>query len=290
MPPVLYPLVAVLFWGLNFVLLKVLVAAIPPHQMNAVRTLVAAAGFLILARGAGLGQVARRDAVRIVAYGLVGNALFQWLLIEGVLRSPAAVAAVANATNPAWLALVAYLWLGERLGAGGYLGIALAGVGVALLGAGGGRGEVGFGVFLLVLASLAWAVYSVSAKLMEGRYPLLTWVALGYVGGMVPYWLWELPGMARVDLAAVPAWAWLGTAASGLLANLVAYLAWMRGVQLLGAARAGVWQNLAPVVGALGGYLFLGERLSPLAWAGGALVLAGVYLTQRSRPRGRRGS
>ncbi len=290
MPAFVYPLVAVTFWGLNFVLLKVLVGVLPPHAMNTFRTLVAAGGFLLLARGSGPTRIPRRDALWILLFGFVGNGLFQWFLMEGVLRTPASIAAVANATNPAWLALVAYLWLGERLSLPGYLGILLAGVGVALLGLGGGGGEVGVGVGLLVLASLAWAVYSVSARTVGNRYPLLAWVSLGYVGGMIPYWLFNLPGLFRLDYPAVPPWAWLGIAASGLLANLAAYLAWMRGVQLLGAAKAGVWQNLAPVLGALGGYLFLGERLPPLALLGGVLVLAGVALTQRARSRDRRDS
>ncbi len=290
MPAFVYPLTAVTFWGLNFVLLKVLVGVLPPHTMNTFRTLVAAAGFLMLSRGAGLRRIPRRDALWILAFGFVGNGLFQWFLMEGVLRTPASIAAVANATNPAWLALVAYLWLGERLSLSGYLGIALAGLGVALLGFGGGGGEVGVGVLLLVLASLAWAVYSVSARTVGSRYPLLAWVSLGYVGGMLPYWLFNLPGLFALDYPGVPLWAWVGVAASGLLANLVAYLAWMRGVQLLGASKAGVWQNLAPVLGALGGYLFLGERLPAPALLGGVLVLAGVTLTQRARSRDRRGS
>jgi drug/metabolite transporter (DMT)-like permease len=138
-------------------------------------------------------------------------------------------------------------------------------------------------VLLLTLASLAWAVYSVSARTVGHRYPLLAWVSLGYVGGMAPYWLWSLPAVLRLDYAALPLWAWIGIAASGLLANLAAYLAWMRGVQLLGAARAGVWQNLAPILGALGGFVFLHERLPGTALLGALLVLLGVYLTQRAR-------
>lgn len=286
---VLFAATAVSLWGLNFVLLKLLVGVLPPHAMNTLRTLVAAGGFLFLLARAPRAPVAPADALRILAYGTIGNGVFQWLLMEGVHRTPAAIAAVANATNPAWLALLGYLVLAERLSPAGYLGIALAALGVALLGGGGG-GEVGVGVGMLVLASLAWAVYSVSARTVGARYPLLTWVSLGYVGGMVPYWLFGLPQVLALPFAELPAWVWLGTAASGLFANVVAYLAWMRAVQLLGPGKAGVWQNLAPVLGALGGYVFLGERLSPLALFGGALVLLGVALTQRARVRGSRGS
>jgi len=283
---VLYAATAVSLWGLNFVLLKLLVGVLPPHAMNTLRTLVAAAGFALLLTRERRVRIAPADALAILAFGVLGNGIFQWLLMEGVLRTPAAIAAVANATNPAWLALLGYLILRERLAPMGYLGIALAAFGVALLGGGGGRGEVGVGVGMLVLASLAWAVYSISARTVGSRYPLFVWVGLGYVGGMVPYWLFGLPQVLALPFFELPRWVWWGTAASGIFANVVAYLAWMRAVQLLGPGKAGVWQNLAPVLGALGGYVFLGERLSPLALFGGALVLLGVALTQRARVQG----
>ncbi len=290
MPGYLYAILAVSLWGLNFVLLKLLVGVLPPHAMNTLRTLVAALGFgLLFFRGPRV-RIPWRDALRILLYGLIGNGIFQWLLMEGVLRTPAGIAAVANATNPVWLALLGYLFLRERLAPLGYVGIGLAAFGVILLGGGGGGGEVGLGVFLLVLASLAWAVYSLSARTVGARYPLLVWVSLGYVAGMAPYWLLNLPAVLALPFGQLPAWVWLGTATSGLFANVVAYLAWMRAVQLLGPSRAGVWQNLAPVIGALGGYLFLGERLSAPAFLGGALVLLGVTLTQRARVRGGAGS
>jgi len=288
-PGYAYAILAVSLWGLNFVLLKVLVGVLPPHAMNTLRTLVAASGFLLLYLRGPKVPMPRGDALRIVAFGFIGNGLFQWLLMEGVLRTPAGIAAVANATNPAWLALLGYLFLKERLTALGYLGIALAALGVLLLGGGGG-GEVGIGVVFLVLASLAWAVYSLSARTVGARYPLSAWVGLGYVVGMLPYWAWNVPSVATLPFASLPAWVFWGVAASGLLANVVAYLAWMRAVQLLGASRAGVWQNLAPLIGAIGGYVFLGERLSGQALLGGALVLLGVTLTQRARVRGAAGS
>lgn len=289
MPGYAYAILAVSLWGLNFVLLKLLVGVLPPHAMNTLRTLAAATGFALLFLRGPRVRVPLSDGLRIALYGLIGNGIFQWLLMEGVLRTPAGIAAVANATNPAWLALLGYLFLGERLSRSGYAGILLAAFGVFLLGGGGG-GEVGLGVLLLVLASLAWAIYSLSARTVGERYPLLVWVSLGYIAGMLPYWAWNLRAVASLPFADLPGWVWLGVVASGLLANVVAYLAWMRAVQLLGPSRAGVWQNLAPVIGALGGYLFLGERLPATALLGGALVLWGVSLTQRARVRGGAGS
>ena len=68
--------------------------------------------------------------------------------------------------------------------------------------------------------------------------------------------------------------------ASGLLAVSMAYIAWNKGIQKLGATRTAVYTNLVPVLASIIAYLFLGEQLGWQFWVGMALVLAGVSLTR----------
>jgi drug/metabolite transporter (DMT)-like permease len=55
------------------------------------------------------------------------------------------------------------------------------------------------------------------------------------------------------------------------------------GIQALGPSRAGVFLNLVPVSAVALGWLILGEPLAPSLLAGGALILAGVWLTNTAR-------
>jgi drug/metabolite transporter (DMT)-like permease len=68
--------------------------------------------------------------------------------------------------------------------------------------------------------------------------------------------------------------AWLALAASGLLCNAAAMLLWNMGIHRVPASRAGVFLNIEPALGSILGVKLLGERLGPLAWVGGGLILA----------------
>ena len=68
--------------------------------------------------------------------------------------------------------------------------------------------------------------------------------------------------------------AWLALAASGLLCNAAAMLLWNTGIHRVPASRAGVFLNIEPALGSILGVKLLGERLGPLAWVGGGLILA----------------
>jgi drug/metabolite transporter (DMT)-like permease len=83
------------------------------------------------------------------------------------------------------------------------------------------------------------------------------------------------PPFARISLTA-----WIALAISGLLCTATASLLWNWGINHVPASRAGVFLNIEPALGAWLGVQFLGERLGPYAWAGGALILiAAVALT-----------
>ncbi|MGD8309873.1 MAG: EamA family transporter, partial [Chromatiales bacterium] len=66
-------------------------------------------------------------------------------------------------------------------------------------------------------------------------------------------------------------------------ASILAYLFWVRGIELIGAHRAGVFLTLLPLFAALLAVVFLRERLHAFHFAGGLLILAGFWLVHRDR-------
>jgi drug/metabolite transporter (DMT)-like permease len=85
---------------------------------------------------------------------------------------------------------------------------------------------------------------------------------------------------AAPSMPGLPVLFWVVLVASGLLAVSMAYIAWNKGIQKLGATRTAVYTNLVPVLASIIAYLFLGEQLGWQFWVGMALVLAGVSLTR----------
>ncbi len=67
----------------------------------------------------------------------------------------------------------------------------------------------------------------------------------------------------------------------GIGTSVIAYLAWTRGVELVGAPRASAYLHLVPVFGVMLSWLFLGEVLAAYHVAGFVLILAGVTLAAR---------
>lgn len=281
MPPYFFPLYSVAVWGGNFTLMKVLASNLPPHAMNGMRTLIAGVIFAVLWRLRE--RLSLRQWVLLALLGVLGNSGYQFFFLEGVPRLPAAYNAIVNSTGPVWVALVSLLWLRERLSAMGYFGLGLSVLGVMGLARGGGGSVQLLGIVLAQLAVLVWAIYSVAARPVGNRYHLITWTGGGFVLGMIPYWIFSLPQAACLELSQVPPLVWLGIGASAVLANVTAFLAWTRAIQLLGPVRASVFQNLTPLVGVLVAALTLHERLGGLELLAGTLTLLGVLITQRAR-------
>ncbi|MCX7784331.1 MAG: DMT family transporter, partial [Meiothermus sp.] len=64
---------------------------------------------------------------------------------------------------------------------------------------------------------------------------------------------------------------------------VLAFLSWVRAVQLLGPVRVAPFQYLTPLVGVAAGVLLLGETLTWVDVMAGVLILLGVFITQRGR-------
>jgi drug/metabolite transporter (DMT)-like permease len=83
------------------------------------------------------------------------------------------------------------------------------------------------------------------------------------------------------DVASAGPVAWGCVAFFGLLATGYGFSWYYEGVKAIGPTKAGVFINLVPVVAVVLGHVLLDEPLSPALAVGGALVLAGVWLTNR---------
>jgi drug/metabolite transporter (DMT)-like permease len=281
MNPYLFPLYSVLAWGLNFALMKVLVAELPPHAMNSLRTLIAGVIFLLLWRF--VERLTWRDWVIIGGIGMLGNLAYQSLFLEAVPRLSASLNTIVSTTGPVWVALISAWWLRERLSWLGYMGFALSFVGVVALSWGGGERLELLGVLFSLGAALVWAVYTVASRRFALRYRLLTWTGLGFIVGMFPYWLWHLPEAAQLESNQLSPLVLLGITASAVFALVLAFLSWVRAIQLLGPVRVAPFQYLIPLVGVSAGVLLLGETLAWLDLLAGAVILLGVFITQRAK-------
>ncbi|MFL5925308.1 MAG: DMT family transporter [Gaiellaceae bacterium] len=271
-----------LLWGASYMFIKVAVRSFEPTTMILIR-LVVSAGLLLVV------LVAQRGWGRTIAdlrslgwegfaLGIVNGAIPFTLIAWGEKHIDSGVAAIANATMPIFVVLLAIRWKpSERVTGLRLAGFLLGLVGTAVLAGvhpkGGWWGAAG--TMAVVVASVAYAVGSLWAQRLVVRTSGLTLAVASMIGGAIvlaPAGLAqrpsELPG--GKETGSVLALAVLGTA----LAQLILY----RVLRTDGAARVSLVTYLLPVTALFYGVTLLGEPLTVEELAGMALILGGVAI------------
>lgn len=276
-------------WGASYVFMRLGAAEFGPVALSALRVAGAALCLLPLLRARDEWAALRRHALPIAVVGLFNSALPFVAAAAATLVLGGGLAAVFNASSPLWGALIAGLWLGERLGGMRVLGLALGFAGVVgLAGAKSGFAPAGEGpaVLAAVASALAaalcygFAVHYTRRRLV-GVAPLAVAAgsqlaaALLLAGPALVWWPAQRPG----------ATAWLAVAALAVLCTALAYILYFRLIARAGAAKAIAVTYLIPVFAMAWGAIFLGERIDAAMLAGCAVILLGTALTTGLWPR-----
>ena len=270
------------FWGASYMFIKVANRDFEPATMMFLRLLIAAA-LLLAVLAAQRGWRTTVHEMRLLGWeglglGVVNGAIPFTLIAWGERHIDSGVAAIANASMPIFVVLLAIRWKpSERV-----RGLRLVGFLIGLFGVGvlaGVHPEGGWwgaaGTLAVVVASVSYAAGSLWGQRLIARTSGLTLAASSMLGGLlvllVPG-LWQLPSEAPgwKETGSVLALAVIGTA----LAQIILY----RALRSDGAARVSLVTYLLPVTALFYGVTLLGE---PLTWeelVGMVLILGGVAL------------
>jgi drug/metabolite transporter, DME family len=261
-------------------------AGIAPLEISFWRAAIAGLLFALHAGARGRIRIARRDLPAVGGFALFGVTIFYWSYFRAVELGGAALAAILLYTAPAWVALAAALWLGERLTARKASAVALTLAGIALVAFGSGSGVSAGSATSRVeaivwglLAGLAYAGYYLFGKRYFARYDASTLFAYALPLGAVLL----LPG---VTFAPKSTTAWLVLLFLALVPTYLAYSLYSVGLGRVEATRAATVATLEPVAAAALAYVVWGEALHGLGYVGAALVIAGVLVvaTERATP------
>jgi drug/metabolite transporter (DMT)-like permease len=271
-------------WGANFAVMKLGASQFPPLAFNALRLASGTLVLLAMAFAKG-GAWPRRETVRrLMLYGIIGNGLYQVFFVEALMRTSIANVAIMIASTPIWLALLGQVTGTERLSTRAWWGIALsfAGIGLVLFAGGNGPGSQHSwtGDLLAICGTAAWCTYTVLLRPLTQETDPIPLHALTLVGGSVPLLLVALPELAATPWATVSAGGWAALAYGAIMAIVVAYLLWYRGVRLIGPTRTAMYANLQPIVALVVAALMLGEVPTATQGVGCAFTVAGLLLTR----------
>jgi DME family drug/metabolite transporter len=276
----LYVLCAAVMWGLIGPASKLAFeAGMAPFEVAFWRTAMAWALFGTQALCAGDIRVARKDVLPVLAFGVCGIAGLFGSYVYAVKLGGAAMASVLLYTAPAWVAVMSYFLLKERMGAlkiaavaATILGVAGISLGPRLTGDVAGSVPVTTASVLVgLLAGFTYALYYIFGKMYLSRYktPTIFFYALP-VGALalLPFFELRLPSLSGLAACAFLA----------LCSTYGAYSIYYAGLKHLEATRAAVVATIEPVVAAVLAWIMFGEVFTPVGYLGSLLILFGVLL------------
>jgi drug/metabolite transporter (DMT)-like permease len=281
-------LVTVLFWSFNFTVVKyALTHGWKPLSYSSVRFAIGAVLFSAFTLGReGTLRVERRHIPLMLAAAAMGIWLNQLSFTYAVRLTTAATVALMFGTLPIFVALAAQAFGLERLRLRHWLAtvISFSGVALVALGASSGLGGDLGGILLGLGASVTWALYSVAMEPLMRRYSPYRISAFMLLAGSVPLLVSAVRQLGTQDWSGLGALAWAAFVYSLFFSLVFTNVMWFTAIDRVGAARASLYANLQPFLGAFFALVVLSEEMGALQFAGGLVIGAGILLARIGRP------
>jgi drug/metabolite transporter (DMT)-like permease len=280
-------LVGTFFWASNIVAGKVVLRSMPSIALAQVRVTGAAAVFLVLfalwRRRTPLRTTGRKLGYLAIT-ALFGITLNQIFFIGGIGRTSAAHAGLIVALGPVMVLILSCAMRLEALTLLKSVGAAISLAGVVVLTTGKptpGSDATVSGDVITLLGTAVFAYYTILLKKVANDYDAVTLNAIIFVLGATMMLPVSARSLFAVRWNALPADAWWCIAFIVACGSVLAYLIYAFALTELTASRVAAFNYLQPVIAAALGVWLLAEGISGQAIAGGALILFGVYLTER---------
>ena len=283
--------VAAASWAGNHIVARAIGGYVPAASLSVVRWILVA---LLIAVFAGRQVIAdwpvlRQGLRQMLFLALVGGSIFGTMQYVTLQYTTALNMGVVGSIAPVFIVAASWLLFGDRLGALQLFGVFVSLLGVLaivsqlklqrLLGL-----SFNFGDLLIILNMAFWAIYCACLRLRPKVHAMsfLFVFALFSALFVMPFAAWEFVCGWRLMLEPLTVFAIIYAA---LVTSLLAYVAWNRGVEVVGAPRASAFLHTIPLFAAVFATSLLGEQLYLFHVVGFVLILGGVTLAARANAK-----
>ncbi|MDA3130130.1 DMT family transporter [Aliibacillus thermotolerans] len=274
--------VVMMIWGLNVVLLKVLVEHMPPATMQALRIFTAGVVLILLIavkrEWTRFQKQEMKNMLLASIFGVVGHHFF---LAFGLMHTTAVNASLILALVPLATSLFAMILLGDRITKWRLFGIFLGLIGVFFITATGEEvewGRLSLGDTFIFLAVITQAISFIYIR--KGTKTISTRVFTGYmfiIGSVILFLISLIMEPGRVnEVFQVPWEVWSVFLLSAVFATAIGHQVFNRSIQIIGAGETAVFNNIVPFFGLVSAAIFLKESIYPFQWLGFLIVVIGV--------------
>lgn len=273
---IIYILVAALLWGCIGPVAKIAFSqGLAPLEVAFWRAITGWAFFACHAAVIKKIGIQIRDFPLILVFALICVTGFYGSYQMAVNLGGAAKASVLLYTAPAWVAIMAVIFLNEKITRQAITGIIACMTGVILIsissGNISGHSFSWAGIFFGLMAGFTYALYFIFGKKLFPRYQAVTvfsWILILGALSLIPF----------IEFTTPTKTSWLALIFLGFLSTYLAYFFYARGLVRLRASQAAVIATMEPVVAAFLAYLFWQENLGIWGYAGALLIIIGVII------------
>lgn len=282
------------FWGYAFVGIKSLLRQLNPLDLTVLRfflVLIAVGIFMLLeiSKGRIPPRIYRDDVWKLIILGIVGVVCYHLALNYGEQFTPASVASLIVFTSPIFTAILASIFLDEKLNYIRAVGILISLIGSAIIvisqeNTNGLHGiKALLGSLIVFISPLSWAFYTIFGKSIGGSlkginrlyYSLYTMMF-----GSLILMLFLRP--STIDALLKLSFSnWVNLIVLSIFSSFFGYIIWIQALEHLEATKVSAFLYLIPIYTMIFSIWILGERLNFLSIMGALAVFMGVFLIER---------
>ncbi|HJF85665.1 DMT family transporter [Megamonas hypermegale] len=279
---------ATIFWGIQPLCIKILIASWTPASLTCLRyLLISLILFLIMYLRHEKKFIPPKNCIiPLLLMGLTGIAINNVSQFTGLKYSTITNCTLIAATGPAVTAMLSAVFIRERLKLLQWIGIIISFIGVIFLITKGSweilaNFQFNPGDILFFTCQIVWAAYSIIGLRVMKHLSAIAVTAWSGLLGSIEVALFALCtgqlGYVNLDIAG-----WSSFVFVVLCGGVGSMLFWNIGVKNAGPSMAAIFSNLTPIFGMLCGAIFLSEEIGIMQISGALAIFVGVYITTHS--------
>ena len=272
--------------GGTHIVAKAVVGDIDAATLTFLRTVIAAAGLWAIARvRSGPLKIDRGDWRQLALLGFLGVALNQFLYLYGMTFSTAANGALLYAATPVFVLVFSRFTRKEKMNPKKTFGIGMAFVGISIViferGIDFSSGYA-FGNLLILIAVIAWTLFTVLGRQMILKYGALRTTAAMMICGAAMFSPIGLISSFQFPFDQLSALDWAGVFYLAIGTSILGYLLWYHALSRIEASKVAVFANAQPVIATILALVFLDYTITPAFVTGSIVTIIAIYITQLS--------
>ncbi len=280
---ILLGLIFVIIWSSAFTSARIIVSYSSPIAALAIRFFISGLIGVLIALILGQSLKLTRSQWRAtIVFGLCQNALYLGLNFFAMQTIEASLASIIASTMPLMVALAGWLFISERLGNSGIVGLMLGfSCVIIIMWARLTQGVDVLGLLLCIIGAIALTVATLTLKDASSGGNIMMIVGLQMLVGssvLAVFCILFEDVYFSLNSSFIFAFAYT-TVFPGLVATVV----WFKLVNEIGAVKAATYHFLNPFFGVLIAWLFLSESISYMDGLGVIIITIGIYLVQTSK-------